>query len=120
MSRQKNPFKKDKYEERLVNEINGLLRRNVRDDRLKFVSVTKVELSPDYAYAKVFWDTFDSSKRGDAKKAIEQSAGYLRSELAKLLEVRHVPSLSFEYDNQFEEANKIDKLLKDANQSSDE
>lgn len=112
MARNKNPFKKDKFEERLVNLINELLRKEARDARLQFVSVTKVELSPDYGYATVFWDTFDSSHRGDAKKAIEQSAGFLRTELAKKLEVRHVPSLTFVYDNQFEEENKIDKLLK--------
>ncbi len=111
MTRTKNPFKKDKYEERLVNEINGLLRKSMRDDRLKFVSVTKVELSSDYAYAKVFWDTFDSGRRGDAKKAIEASTGHIRSELAKVLEVRHVPSLEFEYDNQFEEEKKITDLI---------
>lgn len=120
MARNKNPFKKDKYEERLVNLINELLRREARDSRLQFVSVTKVELSPDYGYATVFWDTFDSSHRGDAKKAIEASTGFLRTELAKKLEVRHVPSLTFVYDNQFEEESKIDRLLKDANSSDNE
>ena len=118
MARNKNPFKKDKYEERLVNLLNELLRKEARDARLQFVSITKVELSPDYGYATVFWDTFDSSHRGDAKKAIEQSTGFLRSELAHKLEVRHVPSLTFVYDNQFEEENKIDKLLK-ANDNSE-
>lgn len=120
MARTKNPFKKDKYEERLVNEINGLLRTSMRDGRLKFVSVTKVELSPDYAYATVFWDTFDASHRGDAKKAIEASAGHIRSELAKTLEVRHVPTLTFVYDNQFEEESKIDKLLQSSQSDSSE
>lgn len=125
MARTKNPFKKDKYEERLVNLINELLRKEARDSRLQFVSVTKVELSPDYGYATVYWDTFDAQHRGDAKKAIEASAGFLRTELAKKLEVRHVPSLSFIYDNQFEEENKIDQLLKNSagnssNNSSDD
>ena len=107
----KNNFKKDKYEERLLNEINSLLRSNIKDGRLARVSVTKVELSPDYGYATVSWDTYDSHTRGDAKAAIEAGAGKIRSELAKVLEVRHVPSLSFIYDNQFEEAKKIMDLL---------
>jgi ribosome-binding factor A len=107
----KNPFKKDKFEERLLNEINGLLRTVIRDPRLQFVSITKVELSPDYSYATLFWDTFNASTRGDAKKTLEEAKGKLRSELAKVMEVRHVPTLTFIYDNQFEEEQKITKLL---------
>jgi ribosome-binding factor A len=110
----KNTFKKEKYEERLLNEINGLLRATIKDARLSRVSITKVELSPDYGYATVSWDTFDAHTRGDAKAAIEAAAGKIRSELAKTLEVRHVPSLTFVYDNQFEEEKKIMDLMKRA------
>ena len=117
----KNPFKKDKFEERLLNEINSLLRREIRDPRLQFVSVTKVELSPDYSYATCLWDTYNAGTRGDAKKAIEEAKGKLRSELAKVMEVRHVPSLTFVYDNQYEEEQKITKLIHaESNDSSDD
>ena len=95
-----------------MNEINSLLRTGSSDSRLARVSVTKVELSPDYGYATVSWDTYDSGTRGDAKTAIEAASGRIRSELAKVLEVRHVPSLTFIYDNQFEEEKKIMDLLK--------
>lgn len=116
----KDSFKKTKFEERLLNEINSLLRTHTKDDRLRKVSVTKVDLSPDFSYATISWDTYDSSTRGDAKVAIEASKGHLRSELAKVLEVRHVPSLSFVYDNQFEEEKKImDLINKDLNKGDD-
>ena len=115
----KDNFKKIKYEERLLNEINGLLRAGTNDGRLARVSITKVELSPDYGYATVSWDTFDSGTRGDAKAAIEAATGRIRSELAKVLEVRHV------YDNQFEEEKKIMDLItaskdKNASENSEE
>ena len=116
----KDNFKKIKYEERLLNEINGLLRAGTNDGRLARVSITKVELSPDYGYATVSWDTFDSGTRGDAKTAIEASAGRIRSELAKVLEVRHVPSLTFVYDNQFEEEKKIMDLINSEKDKSEE
>lgn len=115
-----NNFKKQKYEERLLNEINGLLRSGISDDRLRKVSITKVELSPDYGYATISWDTYDAGTRGDAKVAIEASKGHIRSELAKVLEVRHVPSLSFVYDNQFEEEKKIMDLINRENQKPDD
>ena len=70
--------------------------------------------------AKVYWDTFDSSKRGDAKKAIEGLAGKMRSLLAKNLDVRHTPILEFYYDSQFEDEMKITQLLKDATSNEEE
>lgn len=120
MAKKTNNFKKEKYEERLLNEINGLLRSGTNDARLARVSITKVELSPDYGYATVSWDTYDSGTRGDAKKALESAAGRIRSELAKVLEVRHVPAITFIYDNQFEEEKKIMDLLKKEQDNTDE
>lgn len=107
----KAPFAKIKFEERLMQEINVLLRRDFADPRLTMVSVTGVELSSDYAYATVSWDTFDKSKRGDAKAALEGLTSKLRSKLSKVLDVRHTPALSFVYNAQFEEEHNIDLIL---------
>ena len=94
------------------NAINSALRRDLNDPRMTFVSITKVELSDDYANAKVWWDTFDSSKRGEIKEAISHLKGRIRTILASRLDVRHVPELHFVYDSQYEDEQKIDRLLK--------
>ena len=106
-----NKFSKLKYEERVRDEINLALRREFADPRLMNVSVTHVELTQDYSHAKVYWDTFDAGKRGDAKDAIEATAGRMRKMLATKMEVRHTPEIHFIYNSQFEDANKIDSLL---------
>lgn len=108
---QKKTFKKDKYEERILAEVNSLLRSKVSDPRLQFVSITKVELNKDFSVAQVYWDTFESSQRGDAKKAMESARGKLRSLLAQNLSVRAVPQLEFFYDSQFESEQVIEKIL---------
>lgn len=113
MARKSGSNSKPVFEEKIQKEINSLLRSELKDPRLMLMSVTRVELNQDYSVAKVYWDTFDSSKRGDVKSAIEGTAGRLRSLLAKNLKVRHTPVLSFIYDSQFEDEAKIDKLLKD-------
>lgn len=107
----KNSFKKGQFEERILNEANLLLRTSFNNPRLQFVSITKVELSFDFAYADLYWDTFDASNRGAVKKAIESVAGKMRSELAKKLSVRFVPDIRFTYDSQFEAEKEIDDLL---------
>lgn len=106
-----NKFSKVKYEERVRDEINLALRREFVDARLANVSVTHVELSQDYSHAKVYWDTFNASKRGDAKEAIESTAGRMRKILASKMDVRHTPELHFVYNSQFEDELKITRLL---------
>lgn len=115
----KNAFKKQKYEDRLVTEINLYLRSTIRDARLQFVSITKVEMSSDYSSAKIYWDTFDANLKKGAMEAFEGLAGKIRSHLAGLLNVRHTPTLSFFYDSQFEDEQKIVSLLnKDKSQNN--
>jgi len=109
-----NKFSKIKYEERVRDEINLALRREFTDPRLINVSVTHVELTQDYSHAKVYWDTFNAQTRGDAKNAIESTAGRMRKILASKMEVRHTPEIQYIYNSQFEDANKIDRLLKDS------
>jgi len=108
-----NKFSKVKYEERVRDEINLALRREFADPRLMNVSVTHVELTSDYSHAKVFWDTFNSGTRGDAKEAIEATAGRMRKLLSTKMDVRHTPEIHFHYNSQFEDESKITKLLED-------
>ena len=111
---------KDVFQDKIRNEISVMLRREIADPRLTMISITRVELNQDYSVAKVFWDTFDAAKRGDAKKAIDGLTGRMRSLLAKNLDVRHTPILEFFYDSQFEDELKITQLLKDATSNEED
>ncbi len=112
-----NKFSKIKYEEKVRDFINSALRREFADPRLVNVSVTKVELTIDYSHAKVYWDTFDVKKRGDAKEAIEATASRMRKLISSKMEIKHTPEIHYLYDSQYEDEFKISKLL---NESSDE
>ncbi len=106
------PFKKDIFQEEILAQLNLNLRQ-LNDTRLTFVSITKVELTPDCKIANVFWDTYDSSKRGDVMKAIDSVKGKLRAILARELKARQVPQLHFHYDGQYEAEQKITDILND-------
>lgn len=107
----KESFSKIKYEERMRNEINILFRRDFSDPRLKLLTVTRVELTSDYSYATVYWDAFDVGSRGEMKSAVSRLAPKLRSKLASVLDVRHVPEIKFVYDSQYEDENNIMDLI---------
>ncbi len=109
--REKNQFKKDKLEEKILYALNLYLRTEIKDPRIKFVSFTKVELIPDNSIAKISWDTFDVGTRGDAKAGIESAKGRLRHHLADAIKMRIVPALIFKYDASFEATKHIEDLL---------
>lgn len=115
-----NKHSKAKYEELVQNAINSSLRRDFSDSRLTMVSITRVELTEEYDHAKVWWDTFDASKRGDVKEALEGIRAKLRTVLAAKLNVRHVPEIQFKYDSQYEDEQKITQLLKENKDSGDD
>ena len=104
-------IKKAKFEDRILNELNLILRTDLNDTRLQFASLTKVELSNDYSVATVYWDTFDSSKKEDIQSALSAAEAKLRSSLSQVIKVRHTPELSLVYDNQFESEQHIADLL---------
>lgn len=108
------------YEEKLKDAINMALRQTIKDPRLTMVSVTRVELTPDYSHAKVYWDTFDVQNRGKIKEGMDGVASKLRSILAKEMNIRHTPSLSLFYDSQFEDERKIEELLKQDKNAGDD
>ena len=96
--------------------IAQLLRRDVRDPRLVSVTLTGVDLAPDFTQAIIFFTMLDPSKKNidDAKKAFEKAAGFFRAHLSKTTELRHTPRLIFRFDTAIEEGEKISALLKDS------
>jgi ribosome-binding factor A len=94
-------------------EISELIQHHLRDPRLaEFIAVTDVETTADLKYAKVFVSTIGGQQE-EAKviRVLDAAAGHLRSELAKKLRLRHIPELSFHWDNSIERGDRILRLL---------
>jgi ribosome-binding factor A len=108
--------RRERLEAAMRDELAPLL-REVRDPRVAkagLMTLTRVELSKDYAVAKVGVSFVGGS--GDpeaAMAAIGKVAGYLRGELGRKLNLRHAPELRFAHDRAGEYAAHIDALLKD-------
>jgi ribosome-binding factor A len=94
-------------------EISVLIQREIRDPRLdEFVSVTEVSVSPDLRYAKVFVSSMGGEeKEAQILGALSSAAGFLRSELAKIIRIRRMPELHFVWDNSIEKGDRILRLL---------
>ncbi len=97
----------------LRSEISELLARDVKDPRLGgLVSITKVEVSPDLRQARVFVSVMaDEDEEGEALRALDSAAPFLRRELMRRLAVRHVPALTFRRDDSIKRGAELTELI---------
>lgn len=95
------------------------LMREIKDPRLApllpLVSLTAVEVSSDYAHAKVYWTSLAGHEH-DAEIAagLTRSAGFLRRELGRRLTIHHIPELKFVFDASIERGSEISRLIDEA------
>ena len=92
----------------------GELIRELKDPRIGLVTVNSVQVTPDYAHAKVFFSVLV----GDAiecEAGLSEAAGYLRNGLFKRLQIHTVPTLHFQFDRTTEHAAELSALIREAN-----
>lgn len=93
------------------------LEKGLRDPRLGFVTITDVQVTGDLQHATVFYTVLgDDDERIASGAALTSATGFLRSEVAKNLNVRLAPSLEFVADALPESADHLDELLREAKQ----
>ena len=102
--------------------VSELLIEGLKDPRIDpMTSVSKVELSNDTSVATIYFSIYGSQKtKEDTLNALENAKGYIRSRLAKVLEIRQVPELRFKIDESVEYSIEIQKILNKLNSESEE
>jgi ribosome-binding factor A len=101
--------------DQIQRELAQLLRDEIKDPRVGRVTITAVEVTPDLAHAKVFFMHLAGREHaGEAVKALQRTAGFLRSELAHRLSMYSVPQLAFVYDDTIESGMRLTRLIDDA------
>ena len=96
----------------LHREISNILMTEIKDEDLKFVTITKVDLSSDLSYAKVYFTCLDIEKKDKVIKDINNARKFIRSELMRRkIEIRNIPELTFIYDESIEYGNKIESII---------
>lgn len=98
--------------------VSEIIQREMRDPRLGFVTITRVEVSPDIRMANISASVYGSDEeQRDALVALTRATGFIRRELGERLEMRFVPELRFRLDRSMQHAENVARLL---NQIEDE
>ena len=90
----------------------AMILREVKDPRVAnaFISVTAAEVTPDLKYAKVYYSALTGDKK-EIKKGLQSSAGFIRGQIAKRMNLRITPEITFIEDGSIEYGAKISKIL---------
>lgn len=102
-----------------VEAISKVIHEEVKDDDIKFVTITAVEISSDLSYAKVYFTNLIDSEREKVTKALNRASGFIRGKLFDMVEIRKMPELTFVYDESIEYGNKIEKIIDSINKEEE-
>lgn len=109
-----NSNRMNKINEELKKEISNIISYELKDPNLKggLITVTKVNTTPDLRYAKVYVSMINIKNKKQALAILKKSSGFIRSGVAKNVNLRTTPEIVFEFDESIEYGAKIDEILK--------
>jgi ribosome-binding factor A len=106
--------------DQIRSELALLLAREVHDPGIGFVTLTRVQVSPDLQLARVFYTALGDDKTRDASaRALERAAPFLRRQLGARLRLRRAPELRFLYDGSIAGQDRIEQILQELHAESD-
>ena len=102
----------DRVKHLLQQEISRILQLDIKDPRVKLVTVTKVHLTTDLRDAKVFISSLDTSiEREDLLSGLTRAKGYVRGELGRRLKLKYIPNIEFVFDDSLDQQERILNLI---------
>lgn len=104
----------ERINEEYKREISNILNNKLKNPNVTgLISCTKVKVTNDLKFAKVYVSILNSKNIKETLAGLKKSSGFIRSELARTINLRNTPELIFELDDSLEYGAKIDSILKD-------
>lgn len=101
----------ERLNDQFQEEISEILRTEVKNQEIHFVTITGCEITSDLSYCKVFYTVLEEEKRKSVQEALDKTASFIRGQLSQRIEIRHTPELKFVYDESIAYGNHIEKLI---------
>lgn len=104
--------------EQIQRELAELVQKELKDPRVGLITLTGVELTADYAHAKVFYTTLaQAAEREGIDAGLRRASGFLRRELGRRIRIHTLPELHFVHDTSVEQGDRLSRLIDEAVQS---
>lgn len=93
-------------------EMSTILREDLKDPRIGFTTITKVEITPDLRNAKIYYSVLGNEKvKKGTEVALNNAKGYIRTLVGNRIKLRLVPEIAFLVDRTYEHQDRIDEIL---------
>lgn len=96
-----------------MEEISSILMNEIKDENIKFVTITGVDITNDLSFAKVYFTVLDDTKKDETLKSLNKASHFIRGKISEKVEIRHTPELKFLYDESIEYGNHIEKIIEE-------
>lgn len=104
----------ERIEEEVKKVVSKVIDRDLKDPRLNgMISVTKVDVSRDLKYCRIYVSMLGVADQKEAMDALKSSAGFVRREIGANIRMHSTPEVKFEFDDSIEYGNKIQKIIND-------
>jgi ribosome-binding factor A len=126
-NKQRGFARSERINDQIQRDLSEILALEVKDPRIGMITLTGVEVTADYAHAKVFFTTLGPAVNATAehtndvetiKRGLKKSSPFMRAQLGKRLRIHTIPELHFEYDHSVERGVALSKLIDEANAGS--
>ena len=104
-----------RIESDILKYLSNIILTETRDELLKSITLTEVEVNKDLSLAKIYFTSINNEEDVDIVKEVNEAAPFLRGKLARVLEVRNIPELKFIYDDTIEYATRIERIINNIN-----
>ena len=104
-------IKLERLSHTFVEEISKILMSEIKDNDLKFITITDAKISSDLSYAKIYYTTLNDDKKEEINKALNKASGFIRTKLCERVEIRKMPEVTFVYDESIERGSKVTEII---------
>ena len=109
--------RQERVNARIVQEVSAII-REINDERIGFITITRSEVSPDLRYATVYVSVLgEDNVKMETMRAIKDNTAFVRKSLGKVMNTKLTPEISFKIDKQVDRSIDISELIKEARAS---
>lgn len=103
--------------DQIQKDLSEILTFELKDPRVGLVTITEVQVTPDYAWARVFFTTLNDTEEAvrETLEGLEKASGFIRNQLSRRLHIHTLPQLRFEYDRSVMRGMALSGLIDQAN-----
>lgn len=105
-------IRSERVEGQLTKEISKILQEDLKDPRIGFVTITRIDLTGDLRYARIYFSILgDDKAKEESLRGIKSAVGFIRKLIAERMNLRYVPELYFKLDNSIEYSINLEKTF---------